>query len=371
MTDERFYTLALTAVPGVGPTVARKLIDAMGSAEAVFSHRRELARRVTGIGDKTEAAFLHPDEAFRLAERELAFCEKSRIRCLTLRDEDYPARLRECGDAPTVLFFRGNADLNAPRVVSVVGTRRATAYGEDICTHLMADLRMLCPDVMVVSGLAYGIDIRAHRAALQHGLPTMGVLAHGLDRIYPSVHRQTAIDMLEQGGLVSEFMSGTSPDRMNFVRRNRIIAGISDAVIVVESPIKGGALITADLAGSYHRDCFAFPGRWNDEYSAGCNRLIRTNQAALINSAEELVEEMGWKGTAATPKAAQGQLFPNLTDEEARIVERLRGAADGLQVNTLVAETGMTASQMSVLLFGLEMKGVVEARVGGMYRLTK
>lgn len=189
--------------------------------------------------------------------------------------------MRECDDAPLALFYRGNADLNTLHIINIVGTRHATPYGQDICTRFLADLSALYPDTLIVSGLAYGIDIHAHRAALQNHFKTIGVLAHGLDRIYPAEHRKTAVSMLEQGGLLTEFTSGTNPDRQNFVKRNRIVAGMSDATVVIESAAKGGALITAELAESYHRDCFAFPGRCNDEYSIGCNNLIRKTRQCL------------------------------------------------------------------------------------------
>lgn len=189
--------------------------------------------------------------------------------------------MRECDDAPLALFYRGNADLNTLHIINIVGTRHATPYGQDICTRFLADLSVLCPNTLIVSGLAYGIDIHAHRAALQNHFKTIGVLAHGLDRIYPAEHRKTAVSMLEQGGLLTEFTSGTNPDRQNFVKRNRIVAGMSDATVVIESAAKGGALITAELAESYHRDCFAFPGRCNDEYSIGCNNLIRKTRQCL------------------------------------------------------------------------------------------
>lgn len=277
--------------------------------------------------------------------------------------------MRECDDAPLALFYRGNADLNALHVINMVGTRHATPYGQDICTRFLADLSVLCPNALIVSGLAYGIDIHAHRAALQNHFKTIGVLAHGLDRIYPAEHRKTAVSMLEQGGLLTEFTSGTNPDRQNFVKRNRIVAGMSDATVVIESAAKGGALITAELAESYHRDCFAFPGRCNDEYSIGCNNLIRKNQAVLITSAEDLVKAMGWESSPKTEKTVQRELFPDLSEEEERIVKRLGKMSEGLQINTLVIDTNIPVNRMSALLFELEMKGVIRALAGGVYRL--
>lgn len=368
--DEQICSLALTRIPGLGLTGAFRLVSSLGSATRVFEHRKELPRLVPGVSDKVITALNNP-EAFRYAERELIFCEKNHIRCLTLNDESYPARLRACDDAPLALFYRGNADLNAPHVISMVGTRHATSYGQDICTRFLADLSVLCPGTLIVSGLAYGIDIHAHRAALQNRFKTIGILAHGLDRIYPSEHRKTAVSMLEQGGLLTEFASGTNPDRQNFVKRNRLVAGMSDAVIVIESAAKGGALITAGLAESYHRDCFAFPGRCNDEYSVGCNKLIRKNRAALITSAEDLVEAMGWESNPRTKKNVQRKLFPDLSEEEERIVKRLAKMPEGLQINTLVVDTDIPVNRMIALLFELEMKGVIRTLAGGVYRLIR
>lgn len=367
--DEQLCSLALTRIPGLGPTRAYQLMTSVGSASAIFQQRKELKQLVPGISSKL-ISLLDCPEAFKRAEEELQFCDKNHIRCLSFYDEDYPSRLRECDDAPLALFYRGNADLNALRIINMVGTRHATPYGQDICLRFLSDLSQLCPDVLVVSGLAYGIDIHAHRAALQHHFQTIGVLAHGLDRIYPSEHRKTAVAMLEQGGLLTEFMSGTNPDRQNFVKRNRIVAGMSDATIVVESAAKGGALITADLAGSYHRDCFAFPGRCNDEYSIGCNNLIRTNQAVLITSAKDLVEAMGWDCVASNAaKAVQRELFPDLSETEEQIVNLLKKVPEGLQINTLVVKTNIPVNRMSALLFELELKGVVRVLAGGVYRL--
>ena len=269
-----------------------------------------------------------------------------------------------------MLFFKGNVDFNRLRVIDVVGTRNATEYGKQFCADFLRDLSALCPDVLVVSGLAYGIDIHAHRAALANNLSTVAVLAHGLDRIYPYVHRKTAIDMLENGGLLTEFLTETNPDRHNFVSRNRIVAGMSDATIVVESADKGGSLITADLAVGYQRDCFAVPGRITDASSKGCNLLIRDSKAALIQSAEDFMQSMGWSAErqSAKPEGIQRNLFPELSEEEESIVRILTRQGD-LHVNALVVEADIPVNRMTSLLFELEMKGVVKAMVGGMYHL--
>lgn len=369
MQDEHIYTLALTRIPGLGLMGAYNLVRTLGSATAIFQHRKELKELVPEVSDKLIKALDCP-EALHRAEEELKYAEKNQIQCITLNDAAYPSRLKECEDAPLALFYRGNAPLNALKVISMVGTRHATAYGEDLCQSFIRELKELRPDVLIVSGLAYGIDICAHRAALQHGFATIGVLAHGLDRIYPGAHRKTAIDMMDHGGLLTEFMSGTNPDRQNFVKRNRIVAGMSDATIVVESAIKGGALITAELAESYHRDCFAFPGRTTDIYSAGCNELVRNNRASLLSSAEDFVNTMGWNISQDKPQGAiQRELFPELDEEEKKIVQVLHRNPDGIQINILVVETNIPINRMSAILFELEMKGIVRALAGGVYRL--
>ena len=369
MQDEQIYTLALTRIPGLGLMGAYNLMRTLGSASAIFQQRKNLKELIPEVSDKLIKALDCP-EAFQRAEEELIFAEKNQIQCLTLNDAAYPSRLRECEDAPLALFYRGNTSLNALRIVSIVGTRHATPYGEEICHSFVRDLADLCPDVLIVSGLAYGIDIQAHKAALQHGFPTIGVLAHGLDRIYPAAHRKTAVSMMDQGGLLTEFMSGTNPDRQNFVKRNRIVAGMSDATIVIESAAKGGALITAELTESYHRDCFAFPGRTTDIYSKGCNELIRNNRASLILSAEDFVQAMGWNTSSnQAPQTVQRELFPDLNEEEKRIVCLLQQHSEGIQINLLVVEANIPINQMSALLFELEMKGVIRALAGGVYRL--
>lgn len=311
-------------------------------------------------------------EALHRAEAELEFDNAHAIRPLTMACDDYPERMRNCDDAPIVLFYRGNADLNQRRIVSVVGTRHCTAYGQDIINNFCRSLKELCPDVLIVSGLAYGVDFCAHRNALKNGFDTVGVLAHGLDMLYPSAHRDTAKEMLSHGGLLTEFLTNTNPDKMNFVRRNRIVAGISDATIVVESAARGGSLITADIAQSYARDVFTFPGNVNSPYSEGCNKLIRDNKAALITCAEDFVNAMGWeqdnKVKEARAKGIERQLFPELTAEETRIVELLQKNND-LQLNIIAVQTGLPIGSISALLFSLELKGVIKLYAGGVYHL--
>lgn len=367
--EEQIYSIALTMVPGIGHIGAKRLIEGMKSATDVFRYRKELSERIPGVNERISAALDCPSLIAR-AEQELGFLQKNRIQCLTYYDEAYPSRLRECEDAPVVLFFKGNADLNSLHILNMVGTRNATDYGTQICASFLRDLKALCPDVLVVSGLAYGIDIHAHREALANELPTVGVLAHGLDRIYPHVHRKTAVDMLEKGGLLTEFLSGTNPDRHNFISRNRIVAGMCDATIVIESAEKGGSLITAELAEGYHRDCFAFPGRMGDEYSKGCNRLIRDNKASLLLSAEDFVQAMGWnmQTTLSEKVSVQRSLFIELSEEEQKIVSILEKLGN-LQINSLVVEADIPVNKMTAILFELEMKGVIRVLAGGMYQL--
>ena len=369
--QEVLHCLALQQIPGVGVINARALYDTFGNATDVFKRRDELIH-YTHPAQRRIIKMLDAPEAFRRAEQEIEFAEKNGIVCMTIGDRQYPSRLRECPDAPLVLFHKGNANLNALRIVSLVGTRKATDYGRQLCSEFIAGIKQYCPDILIVSGLAYGVDIAAHRAALSNGLSTIGVLAHGLDRIYPPVHRNTAVEMLEQGGLLTEYMSGTTPDRQNFVQRNRIVAGMADATIVVESAAKGGALITAGLATDYHRDCFAFPGRVGDPFSAGCNALVRDNKASLILSAEDFVKNMGWETSATirqTPEAIQRQLFIDLSPVEELIVKTIRPHHDGMQINTLVVEADIPINRACAILFELEMKGVVRALAGGVYKV--
>lgn len=367
--EELLYTLALTRIPGLGLIGARRLLLAIGDRLSdLFINPHEVLKSLPESTHKLEEALKSP-ETLRLCEAELAFAEKNKIRCLSIHDEDYPSRLRDCEDAPLVLFYKGNADLNRLHVVSMVGTRHATDYGKDLCTRFIRELKELVPDVLIVSGLAYGIDICSHRAALQYGADTIGVLAHGLDRIYPAVHRLTAAEMIGHGGLLTEYPSGTNPDRQNFIRRNRIVAGISDATLVVESAEKGGALITADIADSYHRDCFAFPGRISDLYSAGCNNLIKTNRAALVQNAEDFVKAMNWVCKEARPAAIQRQLFPDLNEEESMICSLLEKNPDGMQLNNLVVAANIPVNRLAGIMLELELKGVVRTAAGGMYRI--
>lgn len=366
---ETVCRLALGEVQGLGNVKIRSLIAALGSAAAVFDNTADLRSICHNLPPEMPARLSDPTLLNR-AEAEVEWASKHGVDIIIDTDARYPSRLRECEDAPLLIFAKGNVELNPLRAVSIVGTRHATAYGRALCHEFVSALAGLCPGVLVVSGLAYGIDIEAHRAALDAGLPTVAVLAHGLDRLYPAVHRQTADRMMFDGGLLTEYRTGTNPDRQNFVCRNRIVAGLTDATIVVESAVRGGALITASLAMDYGRDCFAFPGRVGDEYSAGCNRFISDNRAGLIVSAEDFVKKMMWDNDI-TPGAArnvQRNLFVELTPDEQRVVDVLRDKGD-MQLNDLVLATAMPVNMLSTIMFGLEMSGVVRVMAGNVYQL--
>ena len=371
--QETLCLMALTRVPRLSLANARSLVEQMGSATAVYEHRKSLGDVLPGARKPTLEALAAMDLHMTKAEQELEWATHGGIQCLGLNDDGYPQRLRECADAPIVLYYKGQANLNARQVISVVGTRHITEYGKGLCSQLMRDLHALCPDALVVSGLAYGVDIHAHRAALDEGSDTVAVLAHGLDQIYPRMHRDTAVRMVAQGGLLTEFMSGTNADKRNFVQRNRIVAGMSDVTVVVESASKGGSLITAGLASGYSREVMAFPGRATDTYSEGCNRLIHTNRAALITSASDLVELMGWDTEPVRSKTlAQGiqpELFPLLTPDEQQVVQAMQGC-DKTPLNHIAQVTSLPISRLSGILFALEMRGIVRMLPGGMYCLA-
>ena len=363
--------LALSRVQVPQLALIRELIASVGSAKELLENAADIGDIVPGASPRLRA-MLCDSSLVALAEREMEFILSKGIKLICFGDEAYPARLAECHDAPLVLHSLGNADLNARRIVSIVGTRHASEYGKSLCENFVADLARFAPGTLIVSGLAYGIDICAHRAALRVGLPTIGVLAHGLDRIYPAAHRATAKQMLENGGLLTEFMSGTESLRPFFVQRNRIVAGMADATVVVESASKGGSLITASLAQGYDRDCFAFPGRVNDQYSQGCNELVSRNRAALITSAYDFVEAMNWEVASAKKSAdeLQKELFPDLSPQECAVMTALRKSSDGLQVNQMVVQLNIPINKLLPLLFEMEMKGLVKAVAGGCYRVA-
>ena len=372
--QEVFYTIALTRLTGFNFQTALHLYRELGSATAIYNHRNDIKDCLPECTDRLAASLHDWDSVLQRAAQEMAFIQKHHIQALCLNDEAYPQRLKECADAPIILYYMGTADLNQVHIVNIVGTRRCTTYGQDLVRRFLIDLRQQCPHVLIVSGLAYGIDICAHRQALQNGFETVGVLAHGLDEIYPSQHRDTAKAMLSQGGLLTEYMSETRSDKMNFVRRNRIVAGMCDATILVESAAKGGGLITARIAQDYDRSVFAFPGAVGATYSEGCNQMIRDNVAQLITSAEDFTTAMGWRSEAelqlAKDKGIERNLFPELTPDEQTIIRKLDEMGD-LQLNPLSVQTNIPIGQLTAHLFALEMKGVVRPLAGGNYHLLK
>ena len=371
--QEIINTIALSRISYYSSEGLLNLYRTLGSATNVVEHRHHIRDVLPDASDRLVAALENMDDMISRAETELEFDMNHGIVPLCFNDRNYPKRLAECADAPLVLYYKGNADLNQRRIISIVGTRRCTQYGRDMTARLIKRMRELLPKTLIVSGLAYGIDIEAHRNALACDFETVGVLAHGLDTIYPNAHRDTAIKMIENGGLLSEFITMTNADKRNFVQRNRIVAGMCDACVIVESAAKGGGLITTTMARDYNRDVFAVPGAVGQQYSEGCNLLIKDNVASLITSADDLVDALGWnEDMEMVRKAGKGierELFPELTQEEQIIVDRL--AMHDLQINMLASQTGLTIQKLSAFLFGLEMKGVVKAHAGGTYHLLK
>lgn len=367
--QDLIYRIGLTLIKGIGLVRAKQIVEKLGDASVVFTEKSRSLKLLPWI-TRQILAEIHQPEVLRRAEQEAAFVEKNKITTVFLTDKAYPQRMIDCPDAPILLYFKGKIDWNEQKTISIVGTRKASSYGKAMTDALIKGIAEICPDALIVSGLAYGIDICAHQAALKYGLPTVAVLAHGLDRIYPHAHRNVAVEMLNRGGLLTEFMSETNPDAFNFVKRNRIVAGISDCSVIVESSEKGGSLITASIASSYNKDVLAVPGRATDQSSSGCNALIMNKTAAMVTCAEDIFREMCWDETDKKRKpAVQRALFPDLTPNEQAIMELLskKGA---IQKNTLCIDLDMPVSQIAPLLFDLEMKGAVRCVPGGVYQLA-
>jgi DNA processing protein len=367
--DQLKYKIGVSLIPGIGSISAKKLIAYTGSVEGVFKEKKKNLLKIPGIGESL-ADCVVSQNVLSQAEKEMEFIRKYEISYHFYLDENYPARLKNCEDGPIILYYKGKINFNQARVLSIVGTRNATEYGKECCNKLTDDLKARNHQILIVSGLAYGIDICAHRAALRNGFETAAVLGHGLSTLYPSVHKATAKEISKQGALVSDFVSDTLPDRNTFVKRNRIIAGLADATLVVESGKKGGALITADLANSYNRDVLAFPGRINDAYSKGCNWLIRTNKAAMIESVEDLEYLLGWDPPGMIKDAVQTELFVDISPEEKLILEVLRETGE-LSIDTICIRVDMPMSKVSAMLLNLEFSGLVRSLPGKIYRLVR
>ncbi len=362
--DNIFYCIALTLVPGIGPVNAKSLISYCGSPENVFKTSRSKLLKIPGVGGNTADAIINHN-VFQRVEEEIKFIEKNEISCFTYFDDKYPQRLKNCIDAPVILFYKGNADLNMEKVLGIVGTRKATEYGKNICEELLEELKEY--NFLMISGLAYGIDIAAHKACVKKNIPNVGVLGHGLDMIYPYQNKEVAKKMIDNGGLLSEFISNTQPDKQNFPKRNRIVAGIIDALILVETAVDGGAMITAAVANSYNRDVMAFPGDVKNKYSRGCNKLIKTNRAALVENADDVVEFLNWNQKEKKPKP-QRELFLELSVEE-KLIYNLLNERNEISIDEITSNLPLTPSALASNLLNLEFQGIIASLPGKRYKL--
>jgi DNA processing protein len=367
MTNDLLYQLALIHVPHIGSVHAKALVEKFGSAEAIFKTPGSRLEKTEGIGT-IRARSLKSFTAFKELEKEIAFIEKYRINPLFLTDSNYPQRLLNCYDPPALLFYRGAANLNASRVVAVIGTRSNTEYGKQLTEKLLKELAS--PDLLIVSGLAFGIDAVAHRSAIKNNTATVGVLAHGLDTIYPTEHHQLAKDIIKyQGGLLTEYCSNCKPDKHHFPTRNRIVAGMSDAIVVVETGIKGGSMITAELANGYNKDVFAYPGKTTDTKSTGCNYLIKNNKAILLTEAKDLAELMGWQEKTTVNPRQQQELVMELSPDERLITEILR-EKEAVHIDELHLKSGLSSSAVAAAILSLELQNMVNTLPGKLYKLN-
>ena len=367
--EELLYKIALSLVPGIGCITAKSLIAYCGSARQVFMEKERILRSIPGVGTVL-AKNIQQAKVLARAGKEIEFMDRNGVNALFYLDENYPQRLKSCVDAPILLFSKGKANLNCAKVISMVGTRNATEYGRELVDNFMVSLAERGYDVQIVSGLAYGIDIQAHRAALHNNLSTVCVLAHGLETIYPSLHKAIALEMCEKnGGMVSDFLSYSVIDRKNFLRRNRIIAGMADAVIVVESARKGGALLTAELAVSYNRDLFAFPGRVGETYTEGCHFLIKSNRSGLIENVGDLEYCLNWQPGSAASDGCQPRLFTDLLPDEQKVVDLLQANGE-LPIDLICFQLGLPVNRVSPMLLALEFSGIVKCLPGKVFKLT-
>lgn len=366
MDQTRLSLLALHFIPGIGDHLIRQLVSYCGSAERVFQLPKGKLLKIPGIGEVTADA-IRQGKPFANAENEIRKAEKENTTLLFFTDPDYPSRLRQINDAPSLLYVKGNIDFENPKVVGIVGTRQATAYGRDRVDELVADL--VPHKALIVSGLAYGIDIHAHKQALKFSLPTVGVMGSGIDVIYPAAHKETAKKMMENGGIATEHRFGTQPDAHNFPARNRIVAALCDCVIIVEAAEKGGALITAEIANSYNKDVFAFPGNIGQSHSAGCNNLIKSNRANLITTVKDLEYIMSWDAATAPKKKASFNLEKFLPEEQ-KVIKAMMENKNQLMIDELSWKTNIPISQLASILLQLEFGGIVTSLPGKVYRLT-
>ncbi len=366
--NELPYQIGLTLIEGIGDVNAKSLLAYCGSASEVFKQKQAHLLKIPGIGSAWANSIVNSKNVLKRAEEEIEFIDKYKITPLFFTDENYPARLKYCSDSPVLMYYKGNANLNHEKIISVVGTRKPSEYGKEKTIEFISELRDT--GALILSGLAYGVDVLAHKTALENNLQTVGVVAHGLDRIYPQLHDKIAKRMIGQGGILTDFMSGTNPDAVNFPKRNRIVAGLCDALVVVESKRGGGSLITATIANSYNKDVFAFPGRAGDVLAEGCNGLIKQNRAVLIENATDLLYAMQWQDTERKTKTTkQIPLLINLNDEEKKVIE-LFEKKPSLHVDEICQSTEFTVSKISALLLQLEFSNLVRSRPGKMYELV-
>jgi DNA processing protein len=362
--QEKICLLALHRLKHIGDATAKKLMEILGSAEAVFKERTDKLSKIHGLGTKRIHS-IKREVDFDSAERELRFIEDNDIIFLFFKDKNYPDKLKHCIDGPLILFQKGNIDLKHKRIVSIVGTRKITTQGAQFTEQLVEDLSVFNP--VIVSGLAYGTDITAQKAAIKNKLQTIGCLAHGLNQIYPKVHSKYEADILQHGGFLTDFCSDDSFDRNNFLKRNRIIAGLSDATLVIESAEKGGSLVTADMANSYNREVFALPGRFSDKMSIGCNNLIKKQKAMMMTSAADVIYMLDWQ-IEHKSQVKQIQLFTELDHEEQQIVDELK-QLQKIELDVLAFKCHMSTSKLSTILLNLELKGLVRPLPGKQYEL--
>jgi DNA processing protein len=355
-------------VPNIGPVQAKILLQHC-EPEEIFHAKKSFLEKLDGIGP-VRADSIKKFDGFNRAEDEIKFIEKYKIKPLFLTDEAYPKRLLNCYDSPTMLFYKGTADLNASKIIAIIGTRKHTEYAKQVTEKIVKDISS--NNITIISGLAFGVDALAHKAAIKNHLPTVGVLAHGLDQLYPAEHTGLAKDMIKhQGGLLTEFRTKTKPDKHNFPTRNRIVAGMSDATIVIETEIKGGSMITAELANGYNKDVFAIPGKITDSKSTGCNYLIKNNKAMLLSDTEELIEVMGWqdKKSQKTKPKSQKQIFIELSSEEKKIIDILK-EKESVSIDEINIKSGLSSSTVAAAILNLELQNVIVSLPGKLYQLT-
>lgn len=365
--EQLIYKLALHLLPGIGPVSARNLVSYCGGVKEIFNTRRGLLEKIPSIGPE-RAKEIVSYKNFRKLQDEIDLIRKNNIQTLFYLDKEYPQRLKNCDDAPVLLFYKGNADLNAEKIISIVGTRHITSYGKEMTEKFIKEISEFQP--LIVSGLAYGVDIQAHKSALKHDLKTVGVVAHGLDKMYPSDNAATAEKMLLNGGLLTEYIHGTKPTRDNFPARNRIVAGLTDAVIVIESATRGGALITADIANSYNRDVFALPGRVNDLYSKGCHALIRQNKAMIFENAADFADAMNWNQKENKSPQKQMLLFEDYLPDEQLIIRAL-DQKNLLSIDEIALTSMIPVSKVSSILLKLEFSGILTPLPGKVFKLNR